>query len=76
MADKKGNPLKWKVENSWGDENGDKGIYSMSDAWMNEFTYQVMVDRKYVDKKWLKAYDGEVTELKPWDPIGSLAKNN
>ncbi|WP_435029244.1 aminopeptidase C [Levyella massiliensis] len=74
--DKKGHPLKWKVENSWGDENGDKGIYSMSDAWMNEFTYQIMVDRKYVDKKWLKAYDGEVTELKPWDPIGSLAKNN
>lgn len=73
--DSKGHPIKWKVENSWGDENGDKGIYSMSDAWMDEFTYQIMVDRKYVDKKWLKAYDGEVTELAPWDPIGSLAKN-
>nr|WP_072514900.1 C1 family peptidase [Ndongobacter massiliensis] len=72
--DANGKPKTWKVENSWGDENGDKGIYSMSDAWMDEFAYQIMVDRKYVDEKWLRAYDGEVTVLKPWDPIGSLAR--
>lgn len=72
--DENGKPIKWKVENSWGDENGDKGIYSMSDAWMDEFTYQVMVDRKFVDQKWIEAYDGPLTSLAPWDPIGSLAK--
>ncbi len=71
--DENGKPLKWKVENSWGDESGDKGIFSMSDAWMDQFTYQIMVDRKYVDEKWLKAYDGPLTKLAPWDPIGSLA---
>lgn len=43
---------------------------------MNNFTYQVMVERKYVDKKWLKADDDEGTERKPWKPIGLLAKNN
>lgn len=42
---------------------------------MNNFTYQVMVERKYVDKKWLKAGDGEGTERKVWNPIGSLVKN-
>ncbi|MCC5896151.1 MAG: C1 family peptidase [Alkalibacterium sp.] len=71
--DEKGNPVKWKVENSWGDKNGDKGIYSMSDKWFDEYNYQVAVKRKYVEKKWLKALDEPVVELEPWDPMGSLA---
>lgn len=71
--DENGKALKWKVENSWGSDRGDDGIYSMTDAWMDEFTYQIMVDRKFVDEETLKAYDGEVIHLKPWDPMGSLA---
>ncbi|MDO5733327.1 MAG: C1 family peptidase [Eubacteriales bacterium] len=71
--DENGKPLTWKVENSWGKESGDQGIYSMSDAWMDEFTYQIMVEREFVDEKALAAYDAEVKELEPWDPFGSLA---
>ncbi len=71
--DANGKPIKWEVENSWGDEVGKKGIYSMSDKWFDEYNYQIMVDKKYVDKKWLKALDEEIVELEPWDPMGALA---
>lgn len=71
--DEDGKPINWKVENSWGDTSGDKGIYSMSDKWFEEYNYQITVSRKYVDEKWLKALKEPVTELEPWDPMGALA---
>ncbi|RLK62482.1 aminopeptidase [Atopobacter sp. AH10] len=71
--DENGKPIKWKVENSWGDEPGDKGIFSMSDAWFDEFNYQIMVDKSYVPAEWLKALEQPLVELEPWDPFGALA---
>lgn len=71
--DDEGKPLTWKVENSWGDKAGKKGIYSMSDKWFDEYNYQIAVDRKYIPEKWLKALDEPVIELEPWDPMGALA---
>ena len=72
--DENGKPLEWQVENSWGDAVGDKGIFSMTDEWFDEYNYEVMVDKKYVDEKWLKALDEEIVELEPWDPFGALAR--
>ena len=71
--DEQGQPLTWKVENSWGDKSGKKGIFSMSDKWFEEFNYQIAVDKKYIPEKWLKALDEPVIELEPWDPMGALA---
>lgn len=71
--DEQGQPLTWKVENSWGDKAGKKGIYSMSDKWFEEFNYQIAVDKKYVSEKWLKALDEPIIALEPWDPMGALA---
>lgn len=71
--DDEGKPLTWKVENSWGDKAGKKGIYSMSDKWFDEYNYQIAVDRKYIPEKWLKALEEPVIELEPWDPMGALA---
>ena len=71
--DSKGNPIKWQVENSWGDELGSKGIFSMSDEWMDEYTYQIMVEKKFVEKKWLDALKEPLVKLEPWDPMGALA---
>ncbi|MCT8311409.1 aminopeptidase [Tetragenococcus halophilus] len=64
---------KWKVENSWGDKVGDKGFFVASDAWMDEYTYQIVVRKDLLTAEQLKAYEKEPTVLAPWDPIGALA---
>lgn len=68
-----GNPDRWKVENSWGDAVGYKGYFAMSDKWFDEFTYQAVIDRKYLNKKELALLEESPIELEPWDPMGSLA---
>ncbi len=66
-------PNRWKVENSWGDKNGDKGYFVMSDKWFEEYVYQIVIDKKYLSPEQLKAWETKAIELKPWDPMGSLA---
>lgn len=73
VALKAGKPTKWKIENSWGTANGESGYYFMSASWFDQFTYQAVVNKKYLSPAELKAYEGKVIELKPWDPMGSLA---
>ena len=37
-------PVRWRVQNSWGENVGSKGWFVMSDRWMDEFVYQAVVD--------------------------------
>ena len=46
--DADGKPVKWKVENSWGDKVGQKGYFVASDAWMDEYTYQIVVRKDFL----------------------------
>ncbi len=69
-----GTPDRWKVENSWSEKYGDKGYFVMSDRWFEEFTYQVVVKRKYLPAELKKALKTEPVVLEPWDPMGSLAR--
>ncbi|MGT2721821.1 aminopeptidase C [Streptococcus porcinus] len=71
--DAKGTPLKWKVENSWGEDVGDKGYFVASDAWMDQYTYQIVVRKSLLSEEELKAYQAEPEILTPWDPMGALA---
>ena len=70
---KKNKPQKWRVENSWGNKNGDKGYYLMSDDWFDEYNYEVVVDKKYLTNKILSIFDLKPKKLNPWDPMGALA---
>ncbi|HEK9986411.1 aminopeptidase C [Streptococcus equi] len=72
--DDTGKPIKWKVENSWGDKVGDKGYFVASDAWMDEYTYQIVVRKDLLTADELAAYEAEPQVLAPWDPMGALAK--
>lgn len=71
--DKDGKPTMWRVENSWGKDAGKDGYYIMSDKWFDEFTYQVVVDEKYLTDEERKQLEQEPIVLEPWDPMGSLA---
>ena len=71
--DGEGKPERWRVENSWGKEAGKDGYYVMGDRWFDEYTYQVVVNRKYLTEEELRQYESEPIALEPWDPMGSLA---
>ena len=43
-----GKPVRWRVQNSWGEKAGTKGWFVMSDRWMDEFVYQAVVDPRYI----------------------------
>ncbi|WP_430606627.1 aminopeptidase C [Enterococcus sp. AZ170] len=68
-----GTSTKWKVENSWGEKVGDKGFFVMSDAWMDEYTYQIVVRKELLSKELQNVWKQEPTVLAPWDPMGALA---
>lgn len=70
--DSEGKPLYWKIENSWGEENGKKGNFSMSNEWFIEYTYEAIVDKKFIDEKWLKGLKEEKIQVEPWDRFASL----
>ncbi len=72
-VNEEGSSTKWRVENSWSDKVGDKGFFQMSDAWFDEFNYEVVVHKNHVPGDVLKALDAKPIELDPWDPMGSLA---
>ena len=72
---KKRNSTKWKIENSWGTKSGNNGYMMMTDEWFDEYTYEIVVDKKYISKRLLKYLDMEPVVLAPWDPMGALASN-
>jgi len=65
---------RWKVQNSWGEKVGDEGFFIMSNDWFKEFNYEVVIHKKYLSDEDLKSYQKDPVILKPWDPMGSLAK--
>ncbi|MFA6801596.1 MAG: C1 family peptidase [Acholeplasmataceae bacterium] len=67
-------PVRWKIENSWGDANGLKGYYLASDTWFDQFVFQAVIDKKYLSENQSKAWEQKPIVLKPWDPMGALAK--
>jgi bleomycin hydrolase len=66
-------PTRWRVENSWGDEDGDKGFLTMTDRWFEEYNYEVLVDKRFVPTELLPLLEEAPVVLPPWDPMGALA---
>src|SRR5699024_7270784 len=68
-----GKSTKWKVENSWGEKPGNNGFFVASDAWMDHYTYQIVVRKDLLTSEQQAAFLAEPTVLLPWDPMGALA---
>ncbi|KAF8160655.1 peptidase C1B, bleomycin hydrolase [Crassisporium funariophilum] len=72
--DPAGKPVRYKVENSWGDTAGKEGYFIMTDAWFEQYVYQVVVPKALAPKDLVQVYEsGDKVVLPPWDPMGALA---
>jgi len=69
-----GRPRRWRVENSWGDENGRKGFFVMNDSWFDEYMFEIAARRSHLPEHYQAALDLDPIVLPPWDPMGSLAR--
>ena len=70
--DANGKPVKWKVENSWGADNGFSGCFIMTNEWFNEYMFRLVVDKKYASEQLLKEFEQKPTMLTPDDPLFQL----
>ncbi|KAH9808253.1 peptidase C1B, bleomycin hydrolase [Melampsora americana] len=72
--DEQGKPVRYKVENSWSDTAGDHGYFVMTDAWFDEYVYQIVLPKSFTPESLRQIYDdSNPSVLPPWDPMGSLA---
>ena len=66
--DKDGRPKKWMVENSWG-PGANNGHLIITDRWMDEYMFRLVVDRKYLTPKAAAVLSQKAEMLPPWDPM-------
>ena len=67
-----GKPNRWKIQNSWGEAEGKKGFYIMSDRWFDEYVFKVIINKKHISNEILKQYEKAPIILSPWDQVGPL----
>lgn len=70
--DADGKPVKWKVENSWGPDNGFSGCFIMTNDWFNEYMFRLVVNKKYASEQLQKEFEQKPTMLTPDDPLFQL----
>ncbi len=60
---------KWMVENSWGATSGYQGHLVMTDEWFDNYMFRLVVNKRYVDQKYLEMLNQKPTLLPAWDPM-------
>ena len=68
QLDEAGEPVAWRVENSWGAEQCKNGYLIISRDWWRTFGGDVVVERRFVPDEVLKLRDTlPVNHVDPWD---------
>ena len=67
-------PRRWRVENSWGEEDGRKGFYVMNDSWFDEYVFEIAARKSALPADLQAALNVEPIVLPAWDPMGALAR--
>ncbi len=60
-------PVKWEFENSWGTSSGHNGYITFTDEWFSEYMFRVVINKKYLNEKAIKALDSKPIQLPVWD---------
>jgi bleomycin hydrolase len=67
--DKKGKATKWKVENSWGATWGQQGCLIMTDRWLRDYMFRLVVPNEFVTPKVKQAWQTAPVMVMPEDPL-------
>ena len=62
------------IENSWGDESGDNGYYFMSEEWLENYMFEIVVDKNILSNKIKNVLKSKPILLPFWSIFGSLLK--
>jgi bleomycin hydrolase len=68
-----GTPRRWRVENSWGEDNGQKGFYLMNDSWFDQYLFEIAARQSALPAALRAVLEEPPIVLPAWDPMGSLA---
>lgn len=60
-------PVKWEFENSWGTAAGNRGYISFTDEWFDEYMFRIVIHRRHLDAKAVKALNQKPIQLPVWD---------
>lgn len=61
-------PIRWKIEDSYGDKEKFNGYYIMNDNYFDEFVINIVIDKKYLNEKQLEALEQDPIEIEGEEP--------
>jgi bleomycin hydrolase len=67
--DAQGKAMKWKVENSWGADWGQKGSLIMTDRWFREYMFRLVIPMRFVPQNIRDIAKQTPVMVMPEDPL-------
>lgn len=61
------NKMKWKVENSWGNKEGNNGYFVMEEKFLKNYIISAVINKKYLNKKELDILKTKPSLVSKWD---------
>ena len=65
--DENGRPARWKIENSWGEEAGEKGYFVCSEKYFQEYVYEAVIRREYLTKEQQEDLGKKPIRIESWE---------
>ncbi len=65
--DENGQPDRWKIENSWGEEAGREGYFVCSEKYFREYVFEVIIHKKHLSEAQLALLEQTPVRIQPWE---------